>query len=333
MDAGSQPIYTQAMPSESQSDAATQSQQLVIPVASTSTPADSPAAAPAPAPAPAPAAPVPFVQESTPGLANTTFQLAAAHIDPASSSSSLFETAGGSGPAVPAVPAAETGPIASSSAPLAPGQALFHPFPEQDPAGVPLTGFASIPARAAVLPNARPYTRPAAYEPPAFTSGKGLSRDPPQRRFVNDQELKASLTNGNSDLGRLPGVVHEDEVKTLSVDELKRMGLGRLPSGASPTSKRNDDPSSLTLLFAHIRTFFRVLLLGPHDSACPSSSHGRLERPASRTTRPDRRHLQQTTECGFLPSCAKSMPVCSTLGLHSRLSIPGISNTIKQTVA
>jgi hypothetical protein len=31
----------------------------------------------------------------------------------------------------------------------------------------------------------------------------------PQRRFVNDQELKASLTNGNSDLGRTPGVVHE----------------------------------------------------------------------------------------------------------------------------
>ncbi|POY71533.1 hypothetical protein BMF94_5454 [Rhodotorula taiwanensis] len=200
MDGASQPIFTQAIdPAESQTE--TTRSPVAAPVVTVAAPAAAPP-------------PVPFVPETTPGLANATSQLAAAHIQ-----------------ADGAAPASSEPPIASSSAPLEPGQAVFHPFPEQDPAGLPLTGFASIPSRAAVLPNAQPYTRPGRYSPPQVQLGKGLSRDPPQRRFVNDHELKASLTNGNSELARLPGVVHEDEVKTLSVDDLKKMGLGRLPSG------------------------------------------------------------------------------------------------------
>lgn len=201
MDGASQPIYTQAI-------AGTQSgqSQAPAPVASTSTTS-------------APDLPPPVgivtdaaTKESTPGLASTTDQLAAAHIAPTSSTQDSASAAAG--------------------APLHPGQPQFYPFPEQDPNGLPLTGFASVPSRAAVLPNAQPYTRPTPYEPPTVQLGKGLSTSAPQRRFVNDQELKASLTNGNSDLGRTPGVVHEDEVKTLSVEDLKKMGLGRLPSGA-----------------------------------------------------------------------------------------------------
>lgn len=122
--------------------------------------------------------------------------------------------------------------ISASSAPQQPGQSLLHPFPEQDPAALPLTGFASVPARAAVLPNAQPYTRPTPYEPPAVELGAGLSRDPPIRRFISDAEVKASQTNGMGDLVRTPGVVHDDEVQSLSVEQLKKMGLGRVPSGA-----------------------------------------------------------------------------------------------------
>lgn len=130
-------------------------------------------------------------------------------------------------PIVPPPPA-----VSASSAPQQPGQSLLHPFPEQDPAALPLTGFASVPARAAVLPNAQPYTRPAPYEPPAIELGAGLSRDPPTRRFISDAEIKASQTNGMNDLVRTPGVIHDDEVQSLSVEQLKKMGLGRVPSGA-----------------------------------------------------------------------------------------------------
>ncbi|GAA5992848.1 hypothetical protein JCM10908_001371 [Rhodotorula pacifica] len=208
MDGASQPIFTQAI-AGTQSD---QSQQSSAPAPAPSTTTTS---APPPAAILAPGQTETVgTKESTPGLASTTDQLAAAHIaptgEPVASSSSSSAAAG---------------------APLQPGQPQFYPFPEQDPLSAPLTGFASVPSRAAVLPNAKPYTRPAAYEPPPVQLGKGLSPDPPQRRFVNDLELKASLTNGNSDLGRTPGVVHEDEVKTLSVEELRKMGLGRLPSG------------------------------------------------------------------------------------------------------
>ncbi|GAA5820597.1 hypothetical protein JCM3770_007170 [Rhodotorula araucariae] len=134
--------------------------------------------------------------------------------------------------AVPEIAPAEPQPaISASSAPQLPGQSILYPFPEQDPAGLPLTGFASVPARAAVLPNAQPYTRPAPYEAPKVELGAGLSREPPRRRFINDAEVKASQTNGMGDLVRTPGVVHEDEVQEYTVEQLKRMGLGRVPSG------------------------------------------------------------------------------------------------------
>ncbi|BGP49310.1 Histone deacetylase hda1 [Rhodotorula kratochvilovae] len=134
--------------------------------------------------------------------------------------------------AAPEVPPVQPQPaISASSAPQQPGQSVLHPFPEQDPAALPLTGFASVPARAAVLPNAQPYTRPAAYEAPAVELGAGLSREPPKRRFITDAEVKASQTNGMGDLVRTPGVVHEDEVQSMTVEQLKRMGLGRVPSG------------------------------------------------------------------------------------------------------
>lgn len=131
-------------------------------------------------------------------------------------------------PAAPPPP-----PINPSSAPQQPGQSAFHPFPEQDPAALPLTGFASIPARAAVLPNAQGYTRPTPYEAPNVELGAGLSREAPMRRFVNDAEIEASRTNGQGDLARQPGVVHEEKIQSLTVDQLRKMGVGRLPSGAS----------------------------------------------------------------------------------------------------
>ncbi|BGO97405.1 Histone deacetylase clr3 [Rhodotorula toruloides ATCC 204091] len=122
-------------------------------------------------------------------------------------------------------------PISENSAPLQPGQPRLFPFPEQDPNALPLTGFASVPARAAVLPNAQPYTRPPPYDRPNVELGKGLSRDPPPRRFVSEADIKASHTNGHGDLLRQPGVVREEEIATLTVDQLRKMGLGRAPSG------------------------------------------------------------------------------------------------------
>lgn len=230
MDGTSQPIYTQAI-------AGTQPNQSPQAAAAASTSTTSALPPPVVVAPPVPVGADGATKESTPGLASTTDQLAAAHIAPSQATS------------------AESAASASTSsgAPLHPGQPQFHPFPDQDPAGIPLTGFASVPSRAAVLPNAQPYTRPTPYEPPAVQLGKGLSTSAPQRRFVTDQELKASLTNGNSDLGRTPGVVHEDEVKTLSVEDLKRMGLGRLPSGTSLLGRKNFPNAFLTSHSFHHR--------------------------------------------------------------------------------
>ncbi|KPV74546.1 uncharacterized protein RHOBADRAFT_54352 [Rhodotorula graminis WP1] len=168
-----------------------------------------------------PSQPAPAPQPAPPSSAELSL-VAAAPVEPVHVTAAVV-------PVPPSVPPPPV--VSSSSAPQQPGQSLLHPFPEQDPSALPLTGFASVPARAAVLPNAQPYTRPTPYEPPAVELGAGLSRDPPTRRFISDAEIKASQTNGMNDLVRTPGVVHDDEVQSLSVEQLKKMGLGRVPSG------------------------------------------------------------------------------------------------------
>ncbi|GAA5829321.1 hypothetical protein JCM5353_004040 [Sporobolomyces roseus] len=150
-------------------------------------------------------------------------------------------------PPVPQVSSSETLPVASTSAvpiQVTPTEALlnsleasavaseggpskFAPFPEQNPLAPPLTGFSSIPSRAAVLPNAKPYVQPPAYEEPNIQLGAGLSEKPPIRRIIDAVEegkMRAEEV-------RSPGVVHEEEVSKLSVAELKKIGLGRIPSG------------------------------------------------------------------------------------------------------
>lgn len=150
-------------------------------------------------------------------------------------------------PPVPQVSSSETLPLASTSAvpiQVTPTEALlnsleastaateggpskFAPFPEQNPLAPPLTGFSSIPSRAAVLPNAKPYVQPPPYEEPNIQLGAGLSEKPPIRRIIDAVEegkMRAEEV-------RSPGVVHEEEVSKLSVAELKKMGLGRIPSG------------------------------------------------------------------------------------------------------
>lgn len=103
----------------------------------------------------------------------------------------------------------------------------FAPFPEQSPLALPLTGFQSIPSRAAVLPNAKPYTQPPPYDTPNVQLGAGLSTEPPVRRIIDDaEEGKMRVEEARS-----PGVVREEEVAKFSVAELKKMGLGRVPSG------------------------------------------------------------------------------------------------------
>ncbi|GAA6044078.1 hypothetical protein JCM8097_005022 [Rhodosporidiobolus ruineniae] len=114
-------------------------------------------------------------------------------------------------------------PVASTS-----GESRFAPFPEQSPSALPLVGFQSIASRQAELPNAPPYTKPPAEQlraPPQL--GAGLSQDPPIRRIVDENEAATLRPEALSE----PGVALESEVQKLSVQDLKKMGLGRAPSG------------------------------------------------------------------------------------------------------
>jgi histone deacetylase 6 len=107
------------------------------------------------------------------------------------------------------------------------GPSRFAPFPEQNPIAPPLTGFSSIPSKAAAVANPKPYTAPPPYTEPSIVLGAGLNEKPPIRRIIDAVEegkMRAEEV-------RSPGVVYEEEVSKLSVAELKKMGLGRVPSG------------------------------------------------------------------------------------------------------
>ncbi|GAA6010687.1 hypothetical protein JCM10207_005798 [Rhodosporidiobolus poonsookiae] len=146
---------------------------------------------------------------------------------PAASTSSLaLATAPAVPPAEPQPSTSSSGqPVASTS--RATGESRFAPFPEQSALAPPLTGFQSIASRAAELPNAQPYTRPPPYSAPDVQLGAGLSHDPPVRRIVTDEEAKTA----RAETLKEPGVMFEDEIQTLSVQDLRKMGLGRASSG------------------------------------------------------------------------------------------------------
>ncbi|GAA5844933.1 hypothetical protein JCM11251_007273 [Rhodosporidiobolus azoricus] len=128
--------------------------------------------------------------------------------------------------AVPAAPASAPTQLEASTLSL-PHESRFAPFPEQSPLDPPLTGFQSIASRAAELPNAQPYTKPPPYQPPQVELGAGLSLAPPTRRIVSEEEAKGLRPDALQE----PGVVLEDEIQKMSVSELKKKGLGRVPSG------------------------------------------------------------------------------------------------------
>lgn len=107
------------------------------------------------------------------------------------------------------------------------GPSQFAPFPEQNPLAAPLSGFSSIPSKAAAIPNPKPYTAPPPYTEPSIVLGAGLSEKPPVRRIIDDVEEGKM----RPDEIRSPGVVREEEVSKLSIAELKKMGLGRVASG------------------------------------------------------------------------------------------------------
>jgi histone deacetylase 6 len=157
-------------------------------------------------------------------------------------------------------------------------ESRFHPFPEQLPQQPPLTGFASIASRAAEREGAQPYTKPPPYVPPEVTLGAGLSSDPPIRRIVGDGEAGEVLEE--------PGVVLEEEVQKLSVTELRKMGLGRAPSGVFlrfllPTSRLLGIPLSRKLTLS-TRTGYcyssRMTLHAPLPNHDPNDPHP--EQPA-----------------------------------------------------
>ncbi|CEQ43207.1 SPOSA6832_05110, partial [Sporobolomyces salmonicolor] len=128
---------------------------------------------------------------------------------------------------LPAVIDSQTQPDPASQSPKSFPTSVFAPFPEQSPTDPPLVGFASIPSRAAVLPNAVPYTRPTPYEIPPIQYGAGLSQNPPARRIVDESEASKM----RPDELREAGVVRDEEIQKISIEELKKMGLGRVPSG------------------------------------------------------------------------------------------------------
>ncbi|GAA6064520.1 hypothetical protein JCM10212_004771 [Sporobolomyces blumeae] len=165
----------------------------------------------------------PMGESNAPSTAAATQPLAAEAIPVASTTAASSEA---TQPPVSAMPAHPDTQTTASTSDSFPGSA-FAPFPEQSPLALPLVGFASVPSRAAVLPNAKPYIQPPPYDAQPPQLGAGLSTNPPVRRIIDDAETAKM----RAEEVRSPGVVREEEVAKLSVAELKKMGLGRVPSG------------------------------------------------------------------------------------------------------
>lgn len=112
---------------------------------------------------------------------------------------------------------------------------LSQPLPAS--AVAPSSAFAAAQALAAGSANAVPYVEPPPYaEPPP---GKDIPQ-PTGRvndgrvRILTDEEIGKSNPAEMKELKRKgPAILTEDKIKSMSVAELRRKGLGRVPSGAN----------------------------------------------------------------------------------------------------
>ncbi|KAM0791686.1 hypothetical protein ACM66B_003960 [Microbotryomycetes sp. NB124-2] len=139
-------------------------------------------------------------------------------------------------------------PVASTSAAQQPQQ---DPVAAQAPAAVPviLTGFAAVQSIAAAKPNPVPYTEPPPYDPvaPAATSNlpppTGIVGESAPRQVVSNAEVAKMDLDQQRDLQRKgKAVLREDDVRAMDIDQLRRLGLGRTPSGAAHSSSSRYEP-------------------------------------------------------------------------------------------
>lgn len=142
-------------------------------------------------------------------------------------------------------------PISSTLTPAAePSQAAAPPVPsapdttqaESQPAVV-LSGFAAAQSLAAAKPNPIPYTEPPPYVVPALTStaatgpSTGVAALSHPKQFLTNEERDKMNPDQLRETSKSRGVpvaelLSEDEVQKYDTATLRKMGLGRTPSGA-----------------------------------------------------------------------------------------------------
>lgn len=102
--------------------------------------------------------------------------------------------------------------------------------PDSQP--VVLVGFAAAQSLAAAKPVPVPYTEPPAESPRAPMTTNLTAAVSGPKRIITQEDFSKMSEDQVKTVMRTPGVMNEDDVRALSVGELKKMGLGRTPSGA-----------------------------------------------------------------------------------------------------
>ncbi|KAK4050595.1 Histone deacetylase hda1 [Microbotryomycetes sp. JL201] len=141
------------------------------------------------------------------------------------------------GPSTPyaaSLASGQQGPVPSAST------STQHDAPSQAaaPAPVILTGFAAVQSIAAAKPNPVPYTKPPPYDPiaPGTTSNlpppTGIVGESAPRQLVSDAEVAKMDSDQLRDLQRKgKGVLREHDIRAMSIEQLRKLGVGRTPSG------------------------------------------------------------------------------------------------------
>lgn len=150
----------------------------------------------------------------------------------------------------PLPPIASTSTLAADSS-----QAAAPPVPsapeasqaESQPAVV-LSGFAAAQSLAAAKPNPVPYIEPPSYVAPALAStaatgpSTGVAALSHPKQFLTNEEREKMTPDQLRETSKSRGVpmaelLSEDEVQKYDTATLRKMGLGRTPSGALRSSR------------------------------------------------------------------------------------------------
>lgn len=119
-------------------------------------------------------------------------------------------------------------PIASTST------AILTDEQPQPPPAIALTGFAAARSLAAARPNPVPYTEPPLYVPAAPSATiptPGIAAHSGTKRILTKEEEARMKPDELRVVLQTAGLLKEEDVQAMSVAQLKKMGLGRTPSG------------------------------------------------------------------------------------------------------